>query len=415
VRLPHSNCLSAPARPKLSDSLPVCMGMWSREIVRRLRATASVATLAICLALASPSDSSALQAKVIPPAAACAQCRVVAERLLTLGSDGLDLLSLSSSFARDSRGRYYGVAFGDRQIVVWDSTGRYFNTLGSAGNGPGEFKGSISGLIVGPHDSVFVVDEQIRLNVFTPQLTFARFARLPAPVRGTALLPDGQFVVRADIGTAGSAGLPLHLLSPHGDVVRSFGARSTATSAGSSADNYTYAVPANDATSVWLYSSGNYMLEQWFVSGDPVMTLDLTSSPWFLAVPPPPPLSRDELRAYMAVRTSPSAAVRDSLSRALARPQSSVRLAGTDSSGLLWVFAVGYDRRPAVGPGTPLLEIIDPRRGIKVLSEPNPQRFDGFLPNSSLAYGREVDSDGVTRMVVWRMRLEGYIPRAGQL
>lgn len=82
---------------------------------------------------------------------------------LRLGASGPDpslLLNAPSDIAVDGQGRIYVSDGGDDRVIVFDSEGRYLRTLGTHGQGPGEYDWPTALAIVG--DSLAVSDEYHR-------------------------------------------------------------------------------------------------------------------------------------------------------------------------------------------------------------------------------------------------------------
>jgi hypothetical protein len=69
--------------------------------------------------------------------------------------------------AIDRRGRYYMIAGGEQRVLVFDSTGRFLETFGRKGRGPGEYQ-LLKGLFIGPGDSIYLVERMARTTLLTP-------------------------------------------------------------------------------------------------------------------------------------------------------------------------------------------------------------------------------------------------------
>lgn len=80
------------------------------------------------------------------------------------------------SVARDSRGRYYTSA-GFGEVTVWGPDGKVLRSFGRLGGGPGEFKRGILNLSVDPADNVYVRDNGLRWQVFSPDYVYLREAK----------------------------------------------------------------------------------------------------------------------------------------------------------------------------------------------------------------------------------------------
>ncbi len=123
-------------------------------------------------------------------------CRIDFEPIVDLGSfDGPGFLASTDLLAaRDHRGRYYVVESYGTRIKVFDAEGRYLESLGREGGGPGEFRG-ISAIAVAPGDTLHVFDwSNVRWSVFGPDGRFVRDTRLEIqPSLGVARTREGRF------------------------------------------------------------------------------------------------------------------------------------------------------------------------------------------------------------------------------
>jgi hypothetical protein len=106
-----------------------------------------------------------------------------------------------TSVAEDPQGRFYVANFGDKRILVFDSTGAWQRTIGRAGNGPGEFTAPRAIAAAGT-DGLYVLDLSAgRLS---------RFRRSDGAYLGGATLPP-------------AAGLPVDMrVAPDGGVAVEF-------------------------------------------------------------------------------------------------------------------------------------------------------------------------------------------------
>jgi hypothetical protein len=106
--------------------------------------------------------------------------------------------------------------------MVYDSTGRLHTAFAKRGSGPRESPVPLR-FVIGPGDTLVLFDYE-RINVYSPTHEFVRSFKGPVPFPVAEIMrPDGSLLFAAKIGAAASAGYPLHMLSPTGAVVRSFG------------------------------------------------------------------------------------------------------------------------------------------------------------------------------------------------
>jgi hypothetical protein len=190
----------------------------------------------------------------------------------------------------------------DRPLELLPMNSEQRRTLMRVGEGPGEIK-RVGVISRGIADSLLVFDPMLlRLSILTPAGHFARQVRLEVSTQITSIvqLAGSQFVVAANIPTRSRAGLPIHLVSATGTIVRSFGGdQSGATRLLTAEDALRMErilVAASDST-VYAIRPGEYVVEQWALDGRLMGSWDL-AAPWFSpknrvmaeshAEPPPP-------------------------------------------------------------------------------------------------------------------------------
>jgi hypothetical protein len=102
-----------------------------------------------------------------------------------------------------------------------------------------------------------------------------RLAKKTLDVRGTdpmpaspgeapEAFPDGRYVLNGDVRPPGSAGHPLHIVSPDGRILRSFGGH---TAAAAVKANYQRNVGVSGDSGVWVNRSDGYRIERWDTAG----------------------------------------------------------------------------------------------------------------------------------------------------
>lgn len=91
------------------------------------------------------------------------------------------------SVAEDPEGRVYALNFGDKRVVVFDTTGRFVRSIGKTGKGPGEFTSPTRLAVVGS-DGLYVMDPlQRRISRFR-RSDGSHLSDLPLSV-GTGFIP----------------------------------------------------------------------------------------------------------------------------------------------------------------------------------------------------------------------------------
>ena len=170
------------------------------------RSTVAAAAFLFTVATAGAQTGATIQVR---HAVTCASCRIEFTEVARFGSVR-DSLSPTGTPVRDSRGRYFAKADGQLAVLMFDSSGALRRTFGRPGEGPGEFNRWISRIIVGRGDSIFVFHGGNRVEVFSPNLSFARRMTLPALDNGytnTVAQIEGGFVFEAEIFTADRIGI----------------------------------------------------------------------------------------------------------------------------------------------------------------------------------------------------------------
>jgi len=319
------------------------------------------------------------------------RCEIVLTRIATLSDredPGMFVTGSPPLVARDSAGRLFQAA--RHGVVVFDQDGGVVRRIGGPGQGPGEFQFTYYPLI-GPGDSLHVFDVRLqRLTVLGPELTVERTnpgVRHPASL----IRADGSYIVAGQIQTPDHIGFPVHLMSPEGTVLTSFGTDTPQHRPDLPLATTRVAGLSGDGT-VWTAPPGEYRLERW----DPRRGVRLDSveveSPWFRQSVR---LPRDE---------------------SMERPVSLIQGIWEDEDGLVWVLArdAAEDWQPAetsllhqtLEPEArnrihdAVLEVIDPATGAVLVS----RRFDERLwvhPGSGLLTSHETSDPFVEAFDVW--------------
>jgi len=96
----------------------------------------------------------------------------------------------------DSKGNIYVADSGDKLIKVFDKNGKYLNSFGREGEGPGEFKG-ISRIFISKNDKIYVYDRNLRrITVFNNDLKFEKSFPLREKKIGNFFIDnDEQFIL----------------------------------------------------------------------------------------------------------------------------------------------------------------------------------------------------------------------------
>jgi hypothetical protein len=264
-------------------------------VARWLRSVASAAFACaqlLCVPALLAAQGSETSVVYRPP---CSTCIVEFAAIATLGSTtDPQEISQYTSIDRDSQGRYY--AFSDySQVLVYDQRGRFLQTIGRSGSGPGELgsmmacpgtnttRSSISQVSIGSGDTI-IVFHGLNISLFSPTFEFVR--RISVTPVGTSLhslsrLSDGRWLLGGDFRREPShAGRSIHIADASGRVTRSIG-----PDAGLQPGRGAYLFPSTgfklDPSGETVWFTRGYSLERWRLSDSvPEVTIGVREVPW---------------------------------------------------------------------------------------------------------------------------------------
>ena len=221
---------------------------------------------------------------------------------------------------RDGRGRFYSTgAFGfGITITLWDDRGRFLESFGREGEGPGELsdRGMIT-IFVDREDRLHVRDGGFRWSVFSPEQEFLRSASAPLASfqSGTAVLDIGMAVTRSRDGEN-----HFQIVDSAGATQRAFGVipRSLRRARVDTGRDITYAGGDSFWAGPIAGSPDGYQLEEWGIDGK-LRRVFRRNVDWF---PPGDPTRLSD--------GDP--------------PPTQVSLLHLDDSGLLYVYGLGPTR-----------------------------------------------------------------------
>ena len=328
-------------------------------------------------------------------------------RVLTLGDDeGPGVLGFPTAVTRDAQGRFLVVTEAETNaILVFDSAGRFVRSVGSRGDGPGEYRWILA-LAKGPGDTIHVYDITTRRRtVLSPNLRAIRQHALPGSFfrGGAAVLTDGSVILNGIRRTSDGFGFAFQMLNAEGTYVRSFGAHHGVLTPRTVYQvlNRPFAVDA--AGRVLAGFAGRYGFEEWDARQGTRVREIPCDAPWFLV--------RPEGDLGGPSRDHP--------------PYSLVRAIALDESGGVRVATLVQDARwraqltETRGPDGPYLdakddtryldsrlEIVERASGTVIASTQVDQVFFAFLGPDHLVSVRDAAS-GVVKLDVWRIRVVG--------
>lgn len=301
---------------------------------------------------------------------------------------------------RDSRGRFVLKAHYPTSLSVFAADGRYVQSFGRAGAGPGEFRG-VGSVAVLPGDSLVVFDwGTARFSLFSPEYAYLSSGPLPlAPELPSLALHSGQFVFNSTLASSSTSGQPLHLVNRDGVRERSFGATAT----GYRPDvpyAMSRAIAEARAGRLWSALRTEYRIDLINPSTGAIERTIRRDAPWFPSGMRPEPRGNEQM--------APAPFIFD------------VR---EDQSGRLWVLIAVADenwrsalRPPAAGERhttvideqryrDTVIEVLDPESGRLLASIRLPQHIKQFISDGLVGTVLE-DADGVPRLQTWHLQFQ---------
>jgi hypothetical protein len=195
---------------------------------------------------------------------------------------------IGSAIARVSRlqdGRFLASSHVDRgEVASFDEEGVFIRRFGGFGDGPGEFRAPAFHWLDHSGDTLVVLDpEAMRITRLSAQAREVyETGRLPIrDVYDVLPLPDGSTLINGPWFTNEGAGLPLHLLSRSGEVVRSFGSEAPLMHARDPLHLVrSSTISVADSAMIWVAHTRRYRLELWDVEGTLLQSFE-PDVPWF--------------------------------------------------------------------------------------------------------------------------------------
>lgn len=356
--------------------------------------------LAAILTSSLPASSPAQETVTVRGSSGCRGCEVLATPGARLGAaDGSGIIEhIETRAVRDSRGRFVLKANYPTSLSVFAADGRYLQSVGRAGAGPGEFRG-IGGVAVLPGDSLVVFDwGTARFSLFSPEYEYLSSGPLPlTPELSSLALRSGKFVFNSTLSSSQTSGQPLHLVNRDGVRERSFG---------STAEVYRPDVPYAMSRAIaearagrlWSALRTEYRIDLINPTTGAIERTIRREAPWF------PPGMRPEPRGNELIEPTPFIFdVRE------------------DESGRLWVLIAVADeewrsamRPPGAGERhatvideqryrDTVIEVLDPESGRLLASIRLPQHIKQFISDDLVGTVLE-DADGVPRLQTWYLQ-----------
>jgi hypothetical protein len=230
---------------------------------------AGIAILTACLVGAS--RPAALDAQIrhdLDGFGSCARCELVVSRDLALRPRPPAAIETEHAWARFNRQeqRYYLVA-GPTTIAIFDRDGRYLESFGRRGRGPGELE-FIRDIHFRDGNAIVLDAGQSRWMVRTERGEERSLGRILRGALGFVVVAPDTAIVAAVATTSARAGLPLHLIAMRtGEEVRHFGSESGDFNAALPWSQRVLLAPGSTSRSAWVASPRELRFEEWSAEG----------------------------------------------------------------------------------------------------------------------------------------------------
>ena len=358
------------------------------------RAVLRLAAVAIFLpSLAFDTEGQTAATSVIRDQPSCQNCNFQLTEVARINiQEGPGFIGIPNSMVRDSRGRVYVTSHLFRgETKVYNADGSYLRTLTKPGGGPGEVSAGANVAVVAG-DTVYVFDSgSFRVNVFSPEHHLDR--TLSIPLRSFAVTQTGAHLVVAAPKAATGIWTTLHLVTPAGAIIRSFGTPPGKLNNNAEFLLWRYVVASRDSKTVWAAPKfDGYRFERWNLSGK-LERVFVREAPWFT------PSGPDAVNQFKPGTTPPPALI------------AAMR---EDSEGRLWLITgVAKANWKDVVSANPRasqyltfdawLEVIDPDRAAVIARQRLPVHGLGFLGADLYTY--EEAESGVPIVKIFRVEL----------
>lgn len=317
----------------------------------------------------------------------CPGCSIEVSTVVTLQGSTPDegLICDYVTVSVDSRNRFYvGPGCNRWEVLIYNDEGVLIDRIGQRGEGPGEFL-DIGIVWVDEQDQLHVFDNaQRRRTVYSPEMTILGVFHNPGVPTRVARGVEGTLVqqipfrpaIRSDI-----AGLPLHVVSESGEILRSFGASNPVFRIDQFPVLYERAIAAAGRGLIWSALPNQYVIELWRLDGTHVLTMERETS-WFR--------SWD----YYDLNESPSLVT-------------SIR---QDQDKKLWTLTLIAEDQVREGYSRPLydsvIEVIDLRGKALVASRRVDRVFGRWTKGLLWSFKRHESGD--LSLDIWRARVHDY-------
>lgn len=229
-----------------------------------------------------PSAATSQRTVVITAQPSCLRCVVALQEVVVLGdSSGDGRLEEQGAVMADGAGHYFVASnYAPGKIRAFGSTGKYLRTIRPM-NRQGSFQERpLMAMVDGGIALADMLGEQ--LQVLDAEFRPIHVQQMP-PLAASGLIAvgDAAWVVAAESRTPDLAGIPLHLISRDGHIVRSFGSLQEILSPSAPFESRRV-IAAASRGDVWSARVNQYTVELWDLDGVHKLSLHRDAE-WFPA------------------------------------------------------------------------------------------------------------------------------------
>jgi hypothetical protein len=369
------------------------------------RHVASIPFVVTVVFAASSPDSAEGQAVTIPDEPACQTCRIRLDKELSIGDlDGPGALPGQPwAVVRTSDRILVTAGFNPTEILVFDQEGAFVETIGRAGDGPGEYR-SATALVVMPGDTIRVFDRSLgRQTVLSPGFEVIETLNIQMPATRAWRLDSKTMLVNGMGLSRAGMPQPLHVLQLDGTITDSFGAERLEQLMqvyGPHPVLFTRHATPNPDGGFWSVPLNEYRIELRAYDGSVIQVVGRQPS-WFPPWEMQPQVSPDQPPV----------------------PRVGGIAATLEGDLIALILVPADDWREALGEGRPgrggttfyrwdplraydtVIEYIDPKAGQLLTAHKIPFMLHGFL-DSGTVYAYAEDESGNPRLDLYRLALE---------
>ena len=331
----------------------------------------------------------ALQSSQVPEfqvgnALGCTACHIEIERVVTLGAgDSKPICSPFAHVAASDNSYFVAPTCQPGEINVYSRAGELTGVLGGSGEGPGEFR-AVRALWAPPAGIVHAAGMPRHVIFGADGKVLSEFPS-PGIPHDLILFEDGTSVQHIVVRSPDRVGLPAHVVSREGQILRSFGAENPLFRLDRLEDAYRVMARA-DGDSVWLARLQPYVIQKWTVEGRRLLEMSRPANAMIQ-------LTNGHEYAVQAVRQDPSGFLWVQVTVSSLADPASVPPPDVPS-------AADFNER-----GDTLIEVIDVAGRHVVARQLVEPYLHGWLGKEALTYGHRDTEAGDVVVDIWRVQL----------